>query len=224
MDIEKGKSRVEEEEEEESARAAAMNDSVIELGQIALLGSSRPSIKHKKPTALELATSRRSMSISSRRRSVTSGASPSVVMMGSRKKLPTDVAAAVAAPVYEELVGPKISAEQEGDEVFEPPEEIQVTTVDLCYGYICLYKAYLISLVSVLLYCIASIMLRYSKSLTGSDHSFIRFITFIIHSLITQYFLLIFFAFLNPHHCYFRREIRQVNSIKAIDFNLSEDL
>ena len=179
MDIEKGKSRVEEEEEEESARAAAMNDSVIELGQIALLGSSRPSIKHKKQTALELATSRRSMSISSRRRSVASGASPSVVMMGSKKKLQADVATPVAAPVYEELVGPKISAEavQEGDEVFEPPEDIQVTTVDLCYGYICLYKAYLISLVSVLLYCIASIMLRYSKSLTGSDHSFIRFIT-----------------------------------------------
>lgn len=156
-------------------------DSIIELGQIAVLGSSRTSLR----TKTDIASSRRSLATSKR-----SLAASKRSLVGSKQPFNkfnalVDNDAVVTAPIYKELVTEKL-VEGEKQATLGGAEELEgETQVDVlpwpfsprcnaCYGFICDHKAHLISLVSVMFFCMASIMLRYAKWLIGSDHSFIR--------------------------------------------------
>lgn len=139
-------------------------DSVIELGQIALLSSSRMSLRRSIDAGTIMSASRRSLGVGASRRSLGTSSKRSLY------KKPPEIAA--------EAIAGKQPPAQLADGVVVAP---QVELVDggvhgACYGFMCAYKAYFISLVSVMLFCLASIMMRYSKWLTGSDHSFIRYI------------------------------------------------
>lgn len=146
------------------------DDSVIELGQIALLGSSRASLKQK-PTSSELWASRRSLGAS--RRSIGLGASRRSNLSGT------------LSLSKQQQLEPLVDLEQgqvEDERAQKlPPDEFDLNdepmgVLALCFHFVYSYKAYFISIISVLAFCMASVLMRCSKFLTGSDHSFIRYI------------------------------------------------
>ena len=139
-------------------------DSVIELGQIAVLSSSRTSLR------------RSTDGISASRRSL--GASKRSLYMNNKQlasKLTLQKSDTSICKDHVESVNRDQSVKIPLGKL-EPVIENEQAMKNMsgCHDFVCTYKAYFISLISVMFFCLASIMMRYSIWLTGSDHSFIR--------------------------------------------------
>lgn len=154
-------------EEEKERERELDEDSVIELGQIALLGSSKASLRYHK-SGLELNASKKSLNV---RRDESILGNSRLLMNGQGgdvkyKELLLDGERGVVVDLDGTLEGVDASTFMSKMNIFRT-----------IYSRLLPFRGYILSLISTFCFCLASIVLRCSKWLTGSDHSLIRYTT-----------------------------------------------
>ena len=132
-------------------------DSVLELGQIALLSSSKPSLLRYNRSGLSISASR------------AENLNTKEDLIASRLLLDSSLSK-----------DEKAKLDQVGISLPEPIVEPS----DTCLGKLdqkCLsFKGYTFGIVSALFFCLSQILMRYTKWLSGSDHSLVRYATTIV--------------------------------------------
>lgn len=150
-------------------------DSVTELGQIALLGSSRPSLRQYQRSMVEMNASKRSLS--SRGNAVSVAAD---ILANSRllvNKFGSRTESIVAVEEKEQ------QQEQKEDE-----EAVQVVSQSVFVQYFNNFKGYLYGIISALIFVLSQVIMRRSIWLSGPDHVVIRlFIAFIMFYTYLKY-------------------------------------
>lgn len=138
-------------------------DSLLELGQIAILGASRPSLKYYKSTS-EMNASKKSLTS----RNMASNLNNSRFLFnnfGSKNE------SILAASVEEAAMVDK------GDQIIKPEEEekeaIKPDSDDFCL-YFSNLKGYIYGIISALIFVLSQVIMRRSIWLSGPDHVFIR--------------------------------------------------
>lgn len=140
-------------------------DSVIELGQIAVLSSSRTSLRR---SIDGISASRRSLGASKRSLYMNKQLASKLTLEKSDTSIYKDHVESINRDQSVKIPLGKL------EPVIENEQAMNLKKMSGCHDFVCAYKAYFISLISVMFFCLASIMMRYSIWLTGSDHSFIR--------------------------------------------------
>lgn len=158
-------------------------DSVLELGQIAILGASRPSLRYLKTSMTDMNASKRSLA--SRHTASQLGNSRLLAAkFGSKNE---SILAAAAA----ESAGTGLDEETAVVDVFTPtvdvlePEPVELNALSRCFDNI---KGYIYGIISALVFVLSQVIMRRSKWLSGPDHVIIRLgIAFIIFYTYLKY-------------------------------------
>lgn len=146
-------------------------DSVLELGQIALLGASRASLKRQpsmRSAPIEnMIASKRSLSIRA------------VDKLGNSKQLMNKIGLDTVE-TYKELTDKYIT---------EPPEVKFDTVSPSAFGKAFIQlRGYIFGMLSAFMFCLSQVIIRRSKWLSGADHSLVRHLTtFVIMFTIVKY-------------------------------------
>lgn len=139
------------------------DDSVLELGQIAILGSSRASLRYHK-SLTDMNASKRSLASRTTGGDVLASSRLLVNKFGSRTESIMEAAAA------EE----KQQQEEEEAAAEEPP--IPATLLDTCLFCFANFKGYYYGIISALVFVLSQVIMRRSIWLSGPDHVIIRLI------------------------------------------------
>lgn len=148
-------------------------DSVVELGQIAILGTSRPSLKHYKSSA-DIEFSKRSLSS----RNTINNSRLFVNKFGSRTE-------SILGGVEDGVE--KTTDEVPRDDLYSPaPVTVsEGFTIFRCFENV---KGYIYGIISALVFVLSQVIMRRSLWLSGPDHVFIRLlIAFIIFYTYLKY-------------------------------------
>lgn len=142
------------------------DDSVIELGQIAILGSSRASLKYKS-TASDIAASKRSLSSRNNDNLANSKLLVNKIELDESSKDSVGANEAVAAAVADETM-----------------VEMNIPSA-LSFVH---FKGYFYGMLSAFTFCLSQVVIRRSIWLSGPDHAFLRLlITFLIMFTVLKY-------------------------------------
>jgi len=142
------------------------DDSVLELGQIAILGSSRASLRYHK-SLTDMNASKRSLASRTTGGDVLASSRLLVNKFGSRTESIMEAAAAEEKQQQEEEEAEKAAAE-------EPPKP--ATLLDTCLFCFANFKGYYYGIISALVFVLSQVIMRRSIWLSGPDHVIIRLI------------------------------------------------
>jgi hypothetical protein len=133
--------------------------SMVELGEIAILGASRPSLRYR--SASNLNASRRSI-----------------------YRTREDIAASRLLLREESIVAAKGGSALLGDELKKDEAlyelEAEITRWDLVKENLVQFKGYALGVFSAFLLTLSHVVMRQAKWLSGSDHAFIRYSTSLV--------------------------------------------
>lgn len=160
-------------------------DSVLELGQIAILGASRPSLRYLKTSTSDMNASKRSLA--SRHTASQLGNSRLLAAkFGSKNEsiLAAAAAESAAAGLDEETAVVDVFASPAVD-VLEPEPAVELNALSRCFDNV---KGYIYGIISALVFVLSQVIMRRSKWLSGPDHVIIRLgVAFIIFYTYLKY-------------------------------------
>ena len=164
------------------------DDSLLELGEIAVLGSSKASLKYRSATSLN--ASRRSIYRSNKNKEAASDLPTSIKMLSSRRSLYESEKKDKLLLGDEEAMGPQDQQQQEltGFDMLAVQER-RASVWQETRNCFLPFQGYAFGIASAFCFSMSHVIMRKTKWLNGSDHAFIRYnVSFIFLFIYMKYY------------------------------------